>query len=117
MVKGIAFTAYSVSDVPKARAFYRDVIGLKESDMAGDHWTEFDVGGSTFGIGNGTELGIKPGTSFSATFEVDDINAMQKKLKDQGVKVSDVHETPVCWVAFVTDPEGNQFGIHQAKPR
>ncbi len=117
MVKDMAFVAYSVRDVAGAVAFYRDTIGLKPGDMVSEHWAEFDVGSTTFGLGNGEPLGITPGTSFSATFEVDDIAAEQARLKAAGVKVGDVHETPVCHVCFVTDPEGNQFGLHQRKPR
>jgi len=31
------------------------------------------------------------------------------------VPVTEIHESPVCFTAFVTDPEGNRFGIHQRK--
>lgn len=115
MVKDMAFVAYSVRDVPKAIAFYRDVIGLKPGASFGEHWAEFDVGNTAFGIGNGEPLGIIPGTSFAATFEVDDVAAERERLLAAGVPVTDVHESPVCWSAFVTDPEGNRFGIHQLK--
>ena len=60
MVKDMAFVAYSVRDVPKAIAFYRDVMGLKPGASFGEHWAEFDVGSTTFGIGNGEPLGIAP---------------------------------------------------------
>jgi predicted enzyme related to lactoylglutathione lyase len=115
MVQKMAFVAYSVRDLEAAKTFYRDTIGLTPSDMFGEHWAEFDVDGVTFGIGNGEPLGITPGTSFSATFEVDDITAERRRLVDLGVPVTEVHETPICFVAFVTDPEGNKFGIHQRK--
>ena len=115
MVKDMAFVAYSVRDVPKAIAFYRDVIGLKPGASFGEHWAEFDVGSTAFGVGNGEPLGIIPGTSFAATFEVDDVAAERDRLLQAGVPVTDVHESPVCWSAFVTDPEGNRFGIHQLK--
>ncbi|HYW53723.1 MAG TPA: VOC family protein [Dongiaceae bacterium] len=111
----MAFVAYSVRDVPAATKFYRDTIGLTPGDLVSEHWTEFDVDGVTFGIGNGEPLGITPGTSFSATFEVDDITKERQRLIDLNVPVSEVHDTPVCFVAFVTDPEGNKFGIHQRK--
>jgi predicted enzyme related to lactoylglutathione lyase len=116
MVKEMAFVAYSVRDVPAAREFYRDVIGLTPGHAFGDHWVEFEVGGTTFGIGNGEPLGILPGTSFSVTFEVDDIAAERARLLEKGVTITDVNESPVCFSAFVTDPEGNRFGIHQRKP-
>jgi predicted enzyme related to lactoylglutathione lyase len=115
MIKDMAFVAYSVRDVPAAIAFYRDVMGLTPGDSFGDHWAEFNVGGVAFGIGNGEPLGIMPGTSFSATFEVDDAAAERERLLKAGVPVTEIHESPVCFSAFVTDPEGNKFGIHQRK--
>ena len=115
MVQNMAFVAYSVRDVPAAITFYRDTIGLTPGDVVSEHWAEFDVGGVAFGIGNGEPLGIMPGTSFSATFEVDDITKERQRLVDLSVPVTEVHETPICFVAFVTDPEGNKFGLHQRK--
>jgi catechol 2,3-dioxygenase-like lactoylglutathione lyase family enzyme len=64
MVKGMAFIAYSVKDVPKAKVFYRDIIGLTPGDVFGDQWAEFEVDGVTFGIGNGASIGIEPGSQF-----------------------------------------------------
>ena len=115
MIKEMAFVAYSVRDVAKARDFYRDVIGLTPSDVASEHWVEFTVGGTTFGIGNGEPLGIPPGSSFAATFEVDDITAEHDRLSARGVPITDVADMPHCRSAFVTDPEGNRFGLHQRK--
>jgi predicted enzyme related to lactoylglutathione lyase len=115
VVKDVAFFAYSVSDVPGAIAFYRDVVGLTPSDTLSDHWAEFNVGSVTFGIGNGEPLGMKPGTSFGAVFEVDDINAERERLLEAGVEPSEVHESPVCFSVFFADPEGNKLGIHQRK--
>jgi predicted enzyme related to lactoylglutathione lyase len=115
MVKEIAFFAYSVRDVPRAQAFYRDVLGLKPSEVFSEHWSEFDVGNATFGVGNGEPLGYAPGASTGAAFEVDDVNAMRSRLLESGVQASDVHDTPVCFVCFASDPEGNRFAIHQRK--
>ena len=115
MVKDVAFIAYSVSDVPRAVAFYRDTIGLTPGDAWGDQWIEFNVGATTFGVGNGETLGIEPGKSFSVAFEVDDVSAMQSRLKAADVEVGDLNESPVCWTCFVTDPDGNKFALHQRK--
>ena len=73
MVKDIAFFAYSVRDVPRARAFYAETLGLSPGQSFGDHWIEFNVGNATFGIGNGEPLGFEPGSSTGAAFEVDDL--------------------------------------------
>jgi predicted enzyme related to lactoylglutathione lyase len=91
-------------------------MGFTPAMTFGDAWVEFSVGTTTFGIGNGEPLGIIPGTSFSATFEVDDVVAERDRLLALGVPVTELKESPVCRFAFVTDPEGNRFGIHQAKP-
>jgi predicted enzyme related to lactoylglutathione lyase len=115
MIKAMAFVAYSVRDVPGAVKFYRDVMGLTIGSAIGEHWVEFDVAGMTFGIGNGEPLGIMPGSSFSVTFEVDDLDAERKRLLDLNVPVTDIFDAPNCRSAFVTDPEGNKFGIHQQR--
>ena len=115
VVKEIAFFAYSVRDVPRAQVFYRDVLGLKPSGVFSDHWSEFDVGNATFGIGNGEPLGYVPGASTGVAFEVDDVNAVRERLRESEVEVSEVHDTPVCFVCFASDPEGNRFAIHQRK--
>ena len=117
VIKDMAFVAYSVRDVPRAIEFYRDVIGLKPSDVFGEHWAEFDVGTTTFGIGNGEPLGIVPGSSFSATFEVDDVVATRDGLVAKHITVTDLMDGPACTSCFVTDPEGNRFGLHQRKSK
>jgi predicted enzyme related to lactoylglutathione lyase len=115
MVEGIAFFAYSVRDVPRARAFYAGVLGLKPGDVDSDHWVEFDVGPVTFGIGNGEPLGYEPGKSTGAAFEVDDVAAMRERVIAGGGQAGDVAETPVCFVSFAKDPEGNGFALHRRK--
>lgn len=116
MVKDIAFFAYSVRDMPRARAFYSETLGLPPGDSFGDHWIEFNIGSATFGIGNGEGLGFEPGSSTGAMFEVDDIEAMRERLKAAGVEVGEVHEFPACAACFARDPEGNRFGLHQRRP-
>ena len=115
MVKDIAFVAYSVKDVPAATAFYRDVVGLTPGQVFGDHWVEFDVGPTCFGIGDGTPLGFMPGQSTGASFEVDDIEGMRERFIKHNIKCSDLHDFPNCQAVFVTDPEGNRFALHQRK--
>jgi len=111
----MAFVAYSVRDVPKAREFYHGVMGLPIGDLDSEHWVEFNVGATAFGVGNGEPLGIQPGSSFAATFEVDDVAKERERLLGLGVPITEINESPVCFSAFVTDPEGNKFGIHQRK--
>ncbi len=114
MVKDMAFVAYSVRDVPRAQQFYQNVIGLRPGDSFGDQFVEFNVGNTTFAI-DGEPPGIAPGSSSGAMFEIDDIAVTRAQLLERGVPVTEVGESSVCFFAFVTDPDGNQFGIHQRK--
>ena len=116
MVKDIAFVAYSVRDVPRARGFYRDTLGLTPGDASGDHWVEFNVGSTTFGVGNGESLGYEPGASTGAAFEVDDLQAMRDRLQAAGSEVTEIYEFPACSSCFARDPEGNRFALHQRRP-
>ena len=116
MVKDLAFIAYSVRDVPRATAFYRDVVGLEPGEAFGDHWIEFNVGSTTFGIGNGEGLGFMPGTSTGAAFEVDDLGGMRERLLAHDAEVTEISTFPSgCSACFATDPEGNRFALHQRK--
>jgi predicted enzyme related to lactoylglutathione lyase len=82
--------------------------------MASDFWVEFDVAGSTFGLGNFEQIG-KPGTAQSLALEVPDLPALRASLADRGVPSTEPFETPVCWISVVRDPDGNQVCLHQAK--
>ena len=118
MIRELAFVAYYVSDVPRARRFYGEIVGLKAGEWFNDDCIEFDLGNATFALdGSGEALGIAPGTSSGAAFEVDDVGAMRKRLLDAGVEASEVYEFPPCWTCFGRDPEGNRFVIHQRKAR
>ena len=116
MIRELAFVAYYVTDIPRAVRFYRDVVGLQIGELSNDEWVEFDVGNASFALdGTGEALGIAPGTSSGAAFEVDDIEGMRARLHDAGVEVSDVYEFPPCRAAFARDPDGNRFTVHQRK--
>src|SRR5438093_77189 len=52
--KEIAFVAYPVTDVARARKFYEDVLGLKPNaplKSETQQWIEYDIGPGTLGIG------------------------------------------------------------------
>jgi predicted enzyme related to lactoylglutathione lyase len=116
MIKELAFVVYSVRDVPRATAFYRDVVGLKPGELFNDEFVEFDVGNATFAIdGAGEGVGLLPGQSNGVAFEVDEIHGMRQRLLDAGADVTEVYEFPPCWMCFAKDPEGNRFSIHQRR--
>jgi catechol 2,3-dioxygenase-like lactoylglutathione lyase family enzyme len=116
MVKELSFVAYYVRDVARARRFYGEVLGLKPGEWFNEQWIEFDLGNATFALdGTGEELGITPGTSAGAAFEVDDIAEIRRRLVEAGAEATEVYEFPPCWTCFARDPEGNRFALHQRK--
>jgi catechol 2,3-dioxygenase-like lactoylglutathione lyase family enzyme len=115
-VSEIAFTMYPVSDLPRALAFYRDGLGLRPTEVATDFWTEFDVAGATFGIGNFEQVGT-PGLAQSLALEVADLDGYRKTLADRGVETTEPHDLKFCRISVVRDPDGNQVWLHERKAR
>jgi predicted enzyme related to lactoylglutathione lyase len=115
MVNRVAFTMYPVTDLQRSVAFYRDVLGLTQAGLNGERWVEFDIGGSTFGLGDFEQVGT-PGSAQSLAIEVADMDAVRKQLAGSGVETSEPYETPVCYISVLRDPDGNQVWLHQAKP-
>ncbi len=114
MIKEIAFIVYPVSDVPRARQFYEDTLGLKLDNNWEDKWVEYDVNGVAFAITSWLPDN-KPGVpGGNIAFEVDDLDTSVAALKAREVKfVQEIFATPVCRMAIVADPDGNRVIIHK----
>jgi catechol 2,3-dioxygenase-like lactoylglutathione lyase family enzyme len=119
-VTEIAFSCYAVSDIPRARAFYEGVLGLKltmESDMGeGGHWIEYDIGSSTLAIGR--TAGWQPSREgCTVALEMADFDEAVSELRAANVtfRVGPM-ETPVCHMLVAEDPDGNPLIIHKRKP-
>jgi predicted enzyme related to lactoylglutathione lyase len=117
MIKEIAFTGTPVRDIKRARAFYEGVLGLKQTMESGEgNWVEYDTGVGTFAIGNYGDEWKPSADGTMVAFEVDDLEAAVKKLKDDEVKIEmEVTESPVCHFAIVLDPDGNKIMLHKRK--
>jgi predicted enzyme related to lactoylglutathione lyase len=115
MVKDVAFIAYAVRDVPRAAAFYRDVVGLEAGESFGDEFVEFNVGPAAVFAIDSQPPGYEPGTCNGVAFEVDDIVAARERLVKNSVTVTPVYEFPNCSACFAKDLDGNGFALHQRK--
>lgn len=106
--------ALTVRDIPRAVAFYRDVLGVPFL---------FEVPGMAFFQTGETRLmlGLPENEQqiFSSIlyFRVDDINAVYLDLKERGVPFT--HEPRLIhrgsqtdlWLAFFSDPDGNTMAL------
>lgn len=118
----IAFTAYPVSDIARAKEFYEGLLGLPKGEfdhelpgMPGKYWVEYQIGDGTFAISNMWEPSGQGGPNVA--FEVEDFDAAVAKLKEAGVQfISECIETSVCKFALIKDPDGNDVTIHKRHP-
>ena len=117
-INEIAYTAYPVTDLKRARHFYEEVLKLKPSHVFGDEttaWVEYDIGAGTLSIGNGAP-DWKPNVGGGCIgLEVDDFDAALKTLDDNKVAHRPPMDTPVCRMVIVADPDGNSLILHKRK--
>ncbi|HEY5712232.1 MAG TPA: VOC family protein [Allosphingosinicella sp.] len=118
MLNKVAFTMYPVTDMPRARAFYEEVLGLGPSRSgATSPWVEFDLaGGGCLAITTVTPNEPSASAGGTIAFEVDNLPAMVADLKAKGVAfAAEGIESPVCRMAIIKDPDGNAIILHKLK--
>jgi len=118
VIKDIAFTAYPSANVKTTREWYEKMLGLRFNGAYEENgvemYNEADVGPATFALMTSQWVDRQPGSGVGVAFEVDNIDATVKSLREAGVAVDDIYTTPVCKVTSFEDPEGNKVSLHQS---
>ncbi len=114
----IAFSCYPVTDMTRARKFYEGVLGLKPTMVFGEpggmQWTEYDIGSGTLALGCGAPDWRPRPDGCSVGLEIEDFDSAIAHLRKHGVKFRmEPFPTPVCRMAFISDPDGNTICIHK----
>ena len=113
----VAFSCYAVTDMPRARAFYEGVLGLKPATATGmecnGQWVEYEIGPHTLSIG--CAPGWKPSPDgCTVALEVENFDAAIAQLRAQDVKFRmEPFQSPVCRMTMIFDPDGNSVCIHK----
>jgi catechol 2,3-dioxygenase-like lactoylglutathione lyase family enzyme len=129
LVNRLMMLSINVGNMPKAKAFYADILGLKVATdyrQDDDNWwvsLALPDGGATITLARATGFeNMKPDT-MTVYFETSEIDAAHKELNGKGVKVSEVADdlfgpgSGVRWFN-VEDPDGNRvFLVQVHKPR
>jgi predicted enzyme related to lactoylglutathione lyase len=117
-IKEIGFVAIPVTDIPRARKFYEEVLSLTVSDeMMSGKWIEYSVGDDTLAIANVGDQWTPSDQGTGAALEVEDFDEAIRQLKGRRVRfAAEPFETPCCHMAVVQDPDGNKLIIHKLKP-
>ena len=109
MNQGISSVIYPVKDIAKAKALFRELLGVEPYADA-PYYVGFKVGGQDIGL---DPHGHKEG--MTAYYQVDDINKSLASLLDGGAKT--VQEIKNVGggrlIASVKDDDGNIIGLVQ----
>jgi catechol 2,3-dioxygenase-like lactoylglutathione lyase family enzyme len=125
MFKKVAFTMFPVRDPQRARAFYQDTLGFKLGSHSKDGvWTEYDMpGGGCLALfcnpqRKASDDAPAAGGGASIAFEVEDLDALNVRLKQAGVTYQqDMIPSPVCRMSIISDTEGNSIILHELKKK
>src|SRR5262245_14069761 len=120
MFKKVAFTMYPVKDPARARSFYEKTLGLTAGTRApSGAWTEYDLpGGGCLALFATEDIQPSAGAGGSVAFEVEDLDALNARLKAEGVQFkAEMIHSPVCRMSVILDSEGNSIILHELKKR
>lgn len=114
MVTGIDTHVYNVKDFDRALTFYKALIERDPATVHAGMWAEFELpDGSAFALGKHEDHPWQPG--YTVMFAVPDVPAAVELVRKLGGKAGDPGESPVCYMSFGEDTEGNQLVLHRRK--
>lgn len=116
-VLGVDYVYFPVSDLEKATAFYRDVLGLTPTFSVGGMWGELQAGDTTVALHveddaaiAAPDAGMRPSTAFAC----EDVAAMTERVRESGGSVAmEPFESGTCTIAVVGDLDGNPVMLHR----
>ena len=116
--KEIAFTAYAVTNMSRARKFYEGVLGWKPTRVLSKSFIEYDIGRGTLTVGCAPEQWKPSKTGTTAALEVADFDAAVAHLTKKKIPFAiGPMDFPMCRMLGVRDPDGNMVVLHQRKPQ
>jgi methylmalonyl-CoA/ethylmalonyl-CoA epimerase len=118
-VTRIGQIAMTVGDLPRAVAFYRDVLGLRFLFEAPPAMAFFDCGGVRLMLSLPEQAGPAAGQQFGSIlyYTVDDIQEAAGVLEARGVRLEQAPHVVArlphadLWMAFLRDPDGHMLAI------
>jgi len=118
-VSRIGQIAFTVSDLPRAVAFYRDVLGLPFLFEAPPSMAFFDCGGTRLMLTPPERDGAVAGQQFNSVlyFTVAAIQDAARALGERGVSFAQPPHIVArlaafdLWMAFFRDPDGHMLAL------
>jgi catechol 2,3-dioxygenase-like lactoylglutathione lyase family enzyme len=111
-VEQVDFVSVPTRDVARAVAFYRDVLGLAESEFTDG---EVETPNVTLSFWNPVEQGEEFAPNVAGfALRVADVEEARGELEAKGVEFFDggTYDSGVCHMGFFRDPDGNTVILH-----
>ena len=117
-IRAVDFVMYCAGHPKKTRAWYQKIFGFSPGEEWNEFWSEFRTEPVTFCLNGPSRRGAKwnwdrpPAVAFAVS-DIHEAAAICRKRKIPVLKGP--IETSVCWMLFISDPEGNRIVLHQRK--
>ena len=111
-VERVDFVSIATRDAGRALAFYRDVLGLAESDVTAG---ELEAGNVTLTLWEPEREGLPfVANEAGIALRVPDVAEARAELEARGVEfVAETWDSGVCRFAAFRDPDGNVLILHR----
>ncbi len=120
--KADATPMIAVKDIDRARKFYEDTLGLETKEEMGGEVLTMKSGDTVINVYRSEFAGTNKATAL--TFDVEDIGAEVRELKDKGVffeeydmpeleKQGDLYVAQGMKTAWFKDPDGNILSLFE----
>ena len=110
-VEQVDFVSVPTRDFARAVAWYRDVLGLSESEFSD---AEMETPNVTLSFWKPEEQG-EPFVPYEngIALRVADVSAAVEEAKAGGAEILGIQDSGVCHMGFVKDPDGNVLILHR----
>jgi catechol 2,3-dioxygenase-like lactoylglutathione lyase family enzyme len=110
-VEQVDFVSVPTRDVARAVGWYRDVLGLPESEYGEG---EVETPNVTLGFWNPEADGEEfVANTAGIGLRVADVHAAVEEARAGGAEVIGIEDSGVCHMGFVKDPDGNVLILHR----
>lgn len=110
-VEQVDFMSVPTRDITRAVGWYRDVLGLAESEFSAG---EIETPNLTLSFWKPEEQGepFVPNEN-GVALRVADVEAAVEEIRVAGGNVMGIEDSGVCHMGFVKDPDGNVLILHR----
>ena len=111
-VEQVDFITVPTRDVARAVSWYREMLGLPQSEHSA---AEVETTNVTLSFWNPEEEGLefKPNEAGFAV-RVADVEEARRELEGKGAEfIGETYDSSVCLMGFVKDPDGNTVILHR----